>query len=64
MPYSQQCPRCGAEFTGDDKGVVADHVVDHARLDHHHSLDREIVLAHLEGVHPFERESDEPSPDS
>jgi predicted small metal-binding protein len=56
MPYSQTCPRCGEEFAGDDKHAVADAVVEHARAAHHHSLDRNIVLAHLEGVHPFERE--------
>ena len=52
----QICPRCGREFAGDDKDSVADAVVGHARDDHHHELDREIVLAHLEGVHPYERD--------
>lgn len=56
MAYEQTCPRCGREFTGDDKNVVADAVVEHARREHGHALDRDIVLAHLEGVHPFERE--------
>lgn len=56
MRYEQACPRCGEAFTGDDKEAVADEVVEHARAGHHHRLDREIVLAHLEGVHPYERE--------
>jgi hypothetical protein len=25
-------------------------------VEHRHSLDRDVVLAHLEGVHPHERE--------
>ena len=54
--FEQACPRCGREFAGDDKDIVADAVVEHARVDHHHDLDREIVLAHLEGVHPYERD--------
>ncbi len=29
----------------------------HARVDHHHPLDRDIVLAHLEGVRPDERDA-------
>jgi predicted small metal-binding protein len=56
VTYEQTCPRCGENFTGDDKETVADEVVEHARSDHHHRLDREIVLAHLEGVHPYERD--------
>ena len=55
MPYQQTCPRCGREFEDDDKAAVADAVVAHARDDHRHTLDREVVLAHLEGVHPYER---------
>jgi predicted small metal-binding protein len=54
----QQCPRCGAEFSGDDKNEVADAVVEHARTEHHHNLDHDVELAHLEGVHPHEREAD------
>ena len=57
VTYSQTCPRCGRDFEGEDKHVVADAVVDHARLEHRHSLDREVVLAHLEGVHPHERDA-------
>jgi len=53
---SQTCPRCGRDFDGDDKEEVADQVVEHARVEHKHALDRAIVLAHLEGVHPYERE--------
>lgn len=55
MSYNQTCPRCGWDFAGDDKEAVADAVVEHARVDHRHALDREIVFAHLEGV-PYERE--------
>ena len=57
MTYEQTCPRCGETFTGDDKDAVADAVVEHARAAHHHSLDRDVVLAHLEGVHPHDRET-------
>ena len=56
MTFEQICPRCGREFSGDDKDVVADAVVAHGKDDHGHNLDREIVLAHLEGVHPHDRE--------
>jgi len=53
MPaYSQTCPRCGDEITGDDRDATADAVVEHAR-GHGHALDRGIVVAHLDGVHPF-----------
>jgi predicted small metal-binding protein len=55
--YEQTCPRCGHNFAGGDKDAVADAVLEHARTEHHHSLDREVVLAHLEGVHPHDRES-------
>ena len=58
MTYTQTCPRCGRDLAGDDKDAVADDVVEHARTEHGHSLDREIVLAHLEGVHPYDREDD------
>jgi predicted small metal-binding protein len=54
--YTQTCPRCGREFAGDERDSVADDVVEHAHVEHRHELDREIVLAHLEGVHPYERE--------
>jgi predicted small metal-binding protein len=56
VSYSQTCPRCGLELSGDDPAAVADAVVAHARDEHRHRLDREIVLAHLEGVRPDERE--------
>ncbi|CAN5143305.1 hypothetical protein BH18ACT4_BH18ACT4_05430 [soil metagenome] len=56
VPYAQMCPRCGREFAGENKNEVADAVVEHALVEHHHSLDREIVLAHLESVHPYERD--------
>jgi len=57
MTYEQTCPRCGADFTDDDKDAVADAVVEHARAEHRHSLDRDVVRAHLEGVHPHDRET-------
>ena len=57
MTYEQTCPRCGAEFTGDDEAAVADAVVEHAFVEHRHTLDRDVVLAHLEGVHPHDRET-------
>ena len=53
MSYSLTCPRCGDEFVGDDREGVADQVIEHARGKHGHALDREIVIAHLDGVHPF-----------
>jgi predicted small metal-binding protein len=56
VPFSQTCPRCGHHFEGDHKEKVADQVVEHARAEHRHTLDRETVLAHLENVHPYERE--------
>ena len=59
MTYNQTCPRCGKDFAGEDKDAVADSVVEHARLEHRHALDREVVLAHLEGVHPYEREDED-----
>ena len=52
MTFEQACPRCGDEFVGDDKDSVADDVIAHARDAHGHHLDRDVVLAHLEGVHP------------
>ena len=52
----QTCPRCGQEFVGDDKLDVADAVVDHAQSEHRHTLDPDVVLAYLEGVHPHERD--------
>jgi predicted small metal-binding protein len=58
VTYTQTCPRCGQDFAGTDKEAVADTVVEHARASHHHALDRDIALAHLEGVHPHDRESE------
>jgi predicted small metal-binding protein len=55
--FEQQCPRCGREFVGEDKEQVAVAVIEHARNEHHHTLDREVVLAHLEGVNPHDRET-------
>lgn len=55
MQYSQPCPRCGTEFSGDDKDEVADSVLAHA-ASHGHSLDRDVILAHLEGVNPHDRD--------
>ena len=50
------CPRCGQDFEGSDKEAVANDVVEHARVEHRHALDHDVVLSHLEGVHPHERE--------
>jgi hypothetical protein len=55
--YEQQCPRCGAEFTGENKEDVVDAIVAHAQT-HGHGLDRDTILAHLEAVHPHERDPD------
>jgi predicted small metal-binding protein len=55
MAYEVTCPRCGRDIEGEDKEAVASAVVDHAREQHRHRLDREVVLAHLDGVHPHER---------
>lgn len=57
MTYEQLCPRCGRSSVGEDADGVADEVVEHARVEHRHALDRNVVLAHLEGVRPDERES-------
>lgn len=54
MAYSQICPRCGDDFTGDDRDAVADAVIVHARHAHRHNLDRNAVLAHLEGINPHD----------
>jgi hypothetical protein len=56
VTYAQICPRCGAEFADDDKETVVDAVVQHASTEHRHALDKDVVRAHLEGVHPFERD--------
>jgi hypothetical protein len=56
VQYEQTCPRCGEAFVGEDKELVTDAVIDHARTAHGHPLDRNVVLAHLEGVNPHERE--------
>ena len=57
MRYEQECPRCGRDFSGDDKQIVAADVVEHARTEHQHNLDLEVVFAHLDGVHPHDRET-------
>ena len=57
VTFSQTCPRCGRDFEAEHKHVVDYAVIDSARLEHRHSLDREVVLAHLEGVHPHERDA-------
>jgi hypothetical protein len=51
--YIQTCPRCGRDFEDESAEVVADAVVAHATVQHQHHLDRDIVLAHLRGAHPF-----------
>ena len=57
ISYQQTCPRCGQDFVGEDRNDVAEAVVEHARVEHRHALDRDIALAHLEGVHPDERDA-------
>jgi predicted small metal-binding protein len=57
VAYEQVCPRCGENFVGDHKDAVAQAVVEHARTEHGHTLDLDVVLAHLEGVHPHERDA-------
>jgi hypothetical protein len=39
---------------GDDIAVVADAVVAHAIEEHGHRVDRDVVVAHLEGRRPDE----------
>ena len=57
MTYEQVCPRCGTSFVGEDADGVAEEVVEHAGVEHRHALGRNVVLAHLEGLRPDERES-------
>ena len=56
MTYTLTCPRCGQEVDGADRDAVADDVVRHAAVEHQHTLDRDIALAHIEGVHPYDRD--------
>ena len=56
MTYEQTCRRRGRDFTGDNKDQVADAVVAHARDEHGHQLDRDVVIAHLECVHAHDRD--------
>jgi hypothetical protein len=56
MRFEMQCPRCGREFAGNDRDQVADEVLEHAQGEHHHRLDRDVVLAHLAGVNPHDFE--------
>jgi predicted small metal-binding protein len=39
VTYTLTCPRCGADFSGDQKERVADDVVQHASREHDHTLD-------------------------
>jgi predicted small metal-binding protein len=56
MTYTLTCPRCGQDVVGADRGEVADAVVLHAAIAHRHTLDRDIALAHIEDVHPYDRD--------
>ncbi len=56
MSFSITCPRCGQDFQGDDRDSVATEAVEHARSEHKHTLDVDVVRAHLEGVHPHDFE--------
>ena len=57
VSFELTCPRCGRDFVGEDKAAVAGEVIEHAGVDHGHALDLDVVLAHLEGVHPHERDA-------
>lgn len=52
MTYTDKCPPCGRQFSGDDREALADAVIDHARDEHNHVLTREHVLAHIDGKDP------------
>lgn len=52
MTYSDTCPPCGKEFSGNDREALATEVMAHARDAHAHDLSREHVLAHLDGKDP------------
>ena len=54
MTYAKECPRCGEHISGDDLDAVADRVIEHARSEHGHDVDRHIILAHLTGAHPYD----------
>ena len=58
MAYTQQCPRCGEDISGDELDAVVDRVLEHARTAHGHALDRHIVVAHLTGTHPYDVDDD------
>ena len=56
VPYTLSALR-SATSQASEKENVADAVVEHGGTEHHHALDREVVLVHLEGVHPYDRET-------
>lgn len=56
MTYSTTCSPCGRVFSGEDKEEVATRVIDHARTDHEHTLTRDHVMAHFDGLNPHEGE--------
>lgn len=56
MTYTDVCPPCGMQFSGDDRDALADAVVAHARDEHDHHLTREHVLAHIDHKDPHSAE--------
>ena len=54
MNYTQTCPRprCGRVFTGEDRETVANEMVEHASVEHGHSLTLEHALTHLDRDNP------------
>lgn len=54
MTLTMTCPRCGLDFTGIEPNELVDDIVEHAASAHRHQLDRDTVLAHLEGRHPHD----------
>jgi predicted small metal-binding protein len=52
VTYTDQCPPCGKQFSGENREALADAVIAHARDEHDHVLTREHVLAHIDGKDP------------
>jgi predicted small metal-binding protein len=49
MTFTQPCPRCGYVFAGEDPDTIADEMVEHAHVEHGHSVTHEHARAHLDG---------------
>jgi len=56
VSYEMTCPRCGRDFSGDGPDVITDAVITHAATITAHALGRDVVRAHLAGVHPHDYE--------